>query len=371
MKILDKGYIVDSEKMAGSRRSHMFTTLYRLKSGRLLASFRRGKDKKSADGNCVLTESTDDGRTWREICDGFYNTFEGVDGEIRGMELAELYDGKLQGYFGWIKRTGSEEFYDETTDEVAPKRLITAESKDGGATWEDYHLLDIGPVTYPGLSGAVLRLPDGGYLLTGERQERERKDGPSIHKAEALYSPDGRTFTKHMIVARHPEDDIFYYDQRQTIAGNKLVAAYWTYDRKKEKDIPIHLAWGDAGSLTWEIPFSTGIQGQIAAPIFLSDDRLLLFYVHRHEPCSMRLIASSDGGKSWDRENELVVYSKAEFGEERKEAVDGYVRLWSAMYAWTFGHPTGVVLDDGSLLLAYYAGAEETRLSVRWARVEV
>ena len=41
------------------------------------------------------------------------------------------------------------------------------------------------------------------------------------------------------------------------------------------------------------------------------------------------------------------------------------------MGTWSFGHPTASVLPDGSLLLVYYAGADETCLSIHWARVEV
>ena len=41
------------------------------------------------------------------------------------------------------------------------------------------------------------------------------------------------------------------------------------------------------------------------------------------------------------------------------------------MAKWSFGHPSATVLDDGTVLLAYYAGEDETNLSVCWARVKV
>jgi hypothetical protein len=40
------------------------------------------------------------------------------------------------------------------------------------------------------------------------------------------------------------------------------------------------------------------------------------------------------------------------------------------MMAWRFGHPRGVLLLDGSLFVAYYAG-DERATSMRWAHIEL
>ena len=39
----------------------------------------------------------------------------------------------------------------------------------------------------------------------------------------------------------------------------------------------------------------------------MPDGRLFLFYVHRQQPCGMRLVCSFDGGVSFDLENEIVI----------------------------------------------------------------
>jgi len=145
---------------------------------------------------------------------------------------------------------------------------------------------------------------------------------------------------------------------------------FWTYDRAAEKDKTIHMAWGDPDTLRWETPFSTGIEGQIAEPIPLPDGRLLAFIVHRNPPGSMRLVMSNDAGRTWDQDNALVVYEKT--GREAgTNGESGFAAYWDDMFAWTFGHPAGTVLEDGSVLLAYYAGEDTTCLSPRWARVDV
>ena len=85
----------------------------------------------------------------------------------------------------------------------------------------------------------------------------------------------------------------------------------------------------------------------------------------------MRLVVSRDEGRSWETANELVVYESDGPGEQGISTETTYDEFWEAMGTWSFGHPTAAVLADGSLLLVYYAGPDETCLSVHWARVQI
>jgi hypothetical protein len=62
----------------------------------------------------------------------------------------------------------------------------------------------------------------------------------------------------------------------------------------------------------------------------------------------------------------VVVYDSSagtESGADRSRALTDY---WSDMNAWRFGHPRGVLLPDGTVLVVYYAGDRTT--SARWAK---
>lgn len=369
MQIVDEGFVVDAEHLPGSRRAHTFTSLCRLRSGTILITYRRGTNKDSPDGTCVIARSTDGGATWQEIFAGFETAFEDVPGEIRAAELAERVDGVLLAALTWIDRSrGERTLYDRASDMIRPSRLLLSQSTDGGATWSLPRVLPTGAARCPVLAGPVVHVPGRGWLITFERQEPEFEGGPSVHAARALFGHDGRRFDTDLTVARHPDDRVFYYDQRQTVSPDgRPVAAFWSYDREAERDLDIHLAWGSPDSLTWNTPRPTGITGQIGQPIALPDDRLLLFYVRRHPPCGMRLIAAEDGGHHWDHAGELIVHGHA----PDEAADDTYDGLWDAMPRWTFGHPTAVVLDPATLLLAHYAGTDASNLSVRWCRVAV
>jgi len=134
----------------------------------------------------------------------------------------------------------------------------------------------------------------------------------------------------------------------------------------------IHIAWGDPETLRWSVPSDTGLAGQIAQPIPLSDGRLAAFYVHRHPPASLRLIISRDQGQTWDRDKELIVYDAGRAIQKGLDGTSDYAQYWDDMLTnWNFGHPAGVVLDAKTLLLLYYAGPHAQCLSVWCARVEL
>jgi len=369
MHITARGLVFDASAIEGPLRVCSFTSLLQRGDGTLLVSFRRGSGKDSADGNCVICESTDEGASWSMISEGFETTFEDTAGEVRSSELAELDDGRLLAVQGWVDRSGGDGVLrDAETDAMASMHILLETSHDAGRSWQDQRVLRRDSV----LSGPVIRLPDRGWLVTSEFSQGQTVTSERFHGAYAHYSRDGERFEAPVDVV--PEDPhIFFYDQRQRLCPRtgRPVALFWTYDMRSESDIEMHMAWGDAESLTWETPRSMGLAGQVAMPIPLEDGRLLAFYVHRHEPGSLRLVVSHDEGHTWDRENELVVYESGGGLEQGIDAEATYDEFWEAMATWSFGHPTAAVLRDGSLLLVYYAGLDDTCLSVHWARVEV
>ena len=372
MELVHEGYILQAETTPEPRRVCTFTALSRLASGKLLATFRLGGAKDSADGNCMVAESCDAGVSWQIVCEGFATDLEGVAGEIRAAEIAELEPGQLVAVLSWVNRSqGDGPFFDSGTETPLPIRLLTARSQDGGRTWGSYHAPGLGPLQRASVTGPPVRLPDGPWLLPFESFSK-REDGAEAQSTNALLTRDGESIDRVVTVAEHPQHAHYYWDQRLawSAARRKPVAMFWTYDREGEADLPIHIAWGAPDGQAWEPPRSTGIRGQIAAPIPLPDGRLLAFYVHRHSPGSLRLIASEDDGSTWDKSGEIVVYEQAA-GRSSARGERDFTQYWDEMAAWTFGHPAGLVLDERTVLLAYYAGDSDTCLSARWARVEV
>ena len=89
---------------------------------------------------------------------------------------------------------------------------------------------------------------------------------------------------------------------------------------------------------TWSTPAKTPMWGYPAHLRQLQDGRLLATYGHRREPFGIRACLSSDGGKSWNIESEIVLRDDLKNRD--------------------LGYPTTTQLDDGTLLTAYYGRDE-------------
>ncbi len=370
MKILEQGCIYDATKSTNTKRTCCCTSFRLLSSGKILASFRLGSNKDSADGNCLVAESVDWGKNWTIISDGFETALDSIAGEIRVAELSEMADGSVVAFVLWVDRRTGKVLYDGQTDSVLPTKLAMTRSSDGGKTWGIYQKLDTKNFLGPAISGPTLHLPEQGWLVPFENFQ----PGSGIHTANALFSSNGETFDRLLTVAHDSQNKVYFFDARhaQSPKTGRLVAMFWTYNRQTEKDEDIHIAWGDPAILKWERPFSTGIRGQVCQPLPLIDGRLAAFYVHRHPPGSLRLILSEDNGKTWDRQNELVVYKCDSTKQKGLDGKSNYAQYWDDMLmTWTFGHPTGVLLPDNTLLLGYYAGPNVNCLSVYWAWVQL
>ncbi|MAE64715.1 MAG: hypothetical protein CMJ18_10655 [Phycisphaeraceae bacterium] len=356
MEIIDRGLIFDADSAAPPRRCCCFTHLRRLGDGRILSIFRLGSGKDTADGNCVVARSDDDGATWENVSEGFGRVLDGRDGEIREADVWEIDGAALGATMTWVDRSAGDCIFDMDTEAILPTRVASARSTDGGRTWSRPRAIDTGEMNNMVLTGSGLSVPGRGYVSLTENFQQQEDGSEAVHTSNALFTTDGVSFGPPATVTRHPQDRVFYWDQRQALCPRtgRAVGFFWTWDRGAKKDLPIHAAWGDAETLRWQNVFSTGVTGQIAAPIPLTDGRLLMFYVRREAPGGMRLIASGDDGRTWDEAGGITIYEAQ-----------------TDLSIWSFGHPAAVILDDGTLLLSHYGGPEADRLAVHWARLRV
>lgn len=369
MKIEKQGFILDVEKEKSGKKTCIFTGLFKHSSGRIFSSFRISTRKDSSDGKGVIAEFID--RTkWEIIFSEFETEFEGKKGDIKAVELFERKNGEMSAVLSWFDYSKGPKLYDASSDTILPGKLILADSSDMGKTWSNYRVIDTKNLPGPALTGPVITTSDK-HLIFFETYGPETPGDISRHAARCIISEDGSNFARIVTVANDMENTFYYWDQRNAfdVRSRKIITMFWTYDRKRERDIDIHISYGDEKDLTWTQPVPTGIKGQIAAPIVIPGHKLLCFYVHRHKPGSMRLILSEDGGKTWRFDKELIIYQNIEGVQKGVSGESSYAQYWEDMTTWSFGHPSGILLDNSHVLLAYYAGKDSTELSARYAIV--
>ncbi len=337
LKVVERGVIWENATDDPERRSACFPNVALLSDGRMLATCRVGSKKDSADGKLMFCESLDKGRTWRELGILLSSEFEGVPGELRFGGLSEPSPGRILLAAIWVDRSDpSLPFANPETIGILPMKILLTESADGGFTWAPFREVDVSPMIQPALTGPVMRMPDGRLALSFETNKHYDDPTPVKHHAALIFSEDeGATWKEPTVVATSPE--YYFWDQRHAILpdGSSL-ALFWTYSIQKERDVEIHRAFSRDSGRTWDTPTGIGIEGQVAYPVSLGGDDVLMLYVHRHQPPSLRALLSRDRGQTWSRDGEVVFYAK-ELTEAGMAPGTDTAQYWQDMELWTFG----------------------------------
>jgi hypothetical protein len=360
MKILSRGTVFDASNASPSECCCAFTSLVKLSSGKLLCSFKSGPSKLSPQDRVIIMESEDGGRTWGRLYDGFDTTFAGVPGSFSGGYLFEADQDRLLISLHWVDRSDpAKPLSNPVTSGVLPMKYLLAESHDQGRTWSKPAEVSLAP--HPGSNPTceMLRLNDGSLLLAYESW-KEWNDVDGDQSASVKLSRDeGKTWSRPITMASDPAKQLYYWDNHVTKQPNtgKLLAAFWTHDTTQGRDTTISLAWGEPDGSQWSEPSRTNVEGQVVSPIFLEDGRLMLVYVHRHDPPSIRAIISDDLGKTWNFVDEIIIHDNCNQNQQGMDKSRTNAEYWNDMTRWTFGHPKVIQRADRQFLVVYYAPA--------------
>lgn len=376
MRVEERGLIYDATQSPDSRRIAFFTGLCPLRSGAILSGFQVGPSKHAPNATICLHRSSDGGRTWLALPSQFETTIDGKPGSLAAAELVEPEPGRLLLFTTWFDRSDPDRpLFDPETEGILRSKQLLAVSADDGETWSAWRELSTPGLTGCATTGPVTLWEDGTLAYAFESFKEFDDPSPARHAAWLLVSRDGgRTFEPPYLVAKDPENRLYYWDQRlcPTPTPGGFVALFWTHDRLDQRDRNVHLLSSSIGdSPAFVAPRETPIPGQIAAPLVLDDGRLLAFVVDRGRPGTMTLWQSSDGGESWPSKAALTVHVHEEHARTTQGKVNiDFKQYWEDMGKWSFGHPAIRPLGGGRVLLAYYAGSPD-RMSIHWARVAV
>jgi len=372
-----QGLIFNATQQPPEHRVAFFPSLCPLRSGAILCGFQNGPAKHAPTSTIRLCRSWDGGRSWALLPVRFETQWRSVPGSLAVAELVEVEPGRLLLLATWFDRSDrARPLFDPVTQGILRSRQLLAVSADDGQSWSGWRELPTGDLRGCSLTGPPLRWNDGTLAVALESFKEFDDPRPGRHGAWILVSRDGgESFSPPMLVAQHPENKVYYWDQRLCAGpGNgEFTALFWTHDLAERRDLNVH--WRRAvvaGETLAGTPVrATPIPGQIAAPLHTDDGRLLAFVVDRGRPGTMTLWCSHDGGETWPASERLVVYAHDERAAitQGREQID-FAQYWEDMGKWSFGHPAIRALADGRVLLAWYAGTPDC-MSLHWARVRL
>ena len=386
MQIVDSG-ILSRGQPDSSRAILTFPTVIALEDGSLLASYRTGTTKDSDDETVEFVRSLDNGRTWSEPWKPFENpTLDGLSGSLRVCYLTELSPGHLLAAALWIDRTTypGGGLFNEETEGCLPMSVLLADSDDNGESWSPWRLVpmpaEIGP---PSLTAPVLMLADGSLALSIETNKQYNDASPWMQKVVFLHSQDhqgtkGRQgsggkpavdqrWGEPVVAGEDPSGRIFFWDLRCGVAPDGRVAIFaWTYDTVTTRYLNIHRRISADSGHTWTDVEDLGFADQAARPAMLADGRVVLPYVDRFGSRSIRARLAATIDAPFYAATEVVLYQQEQASGDQTDSTS---ELLSEMSLWTFGLPYGEALADGTALVVYYAGTDET-MDIHWARID-
>ena len=371
MRIVDAGAITQSAP-GTDRAVFTFPALLACRDGSLLLTCRRGSDKDCADEWVELYRSLDGGRRWGRIDSEFPAAKVGGAGSsLRVVYLTEINEGHLLAASMWIDREThpGAPLFNPRTEGCLPMGIFLADSFDGGRSWSAWRQVelpaDIGP---PSLTNPLIKLPDGALLLSVETNKRYEDDSKWYQRVVALRSYDGGlSWDAPSDAGYDPSGRIFNWDQRigLTVDG-RLVSFAWVYDTLDARYCNIRRRVSSDSGRVWSAAQDIGIADQAGHPAMLLDGRIILAWVDRFGSGSIRARAAADACADFDPASEVVIYKHSEKARQTR----GTTGTLDDMSIWTYGLPYAEALEDGDVMVVYYAG-DQRAMDIHYARLSL
>ena len=318
--------------------------------------YRCGTTKYSSDGRLMMQLSTDNGFLWSTPL----NVFDGNKNSPREAVccggIAAGSSGELFVNFFTTLETPAETYLFSKEGKSLKRKISVIKSSDQGQSWSQAKSINFAPYQNVGTPTSPFELPDGRLCFPIEAETDK-----GVQSSVSVFSTiDCNEFTPININAGDNNGRFNYCDAHYTILDNgNILMLLWTFVQENEETINVHKSYSADNGLTWSTPEPTPIKGQVTVPLAHSSGKLIAATNYRDYPEGIYLWVSEDNGTSWAKDS-FVMWN------ERKKQITGTKSpniskehknegVWEALQGFTFGTPDLKELNDGSILMSYYA----------------
>ena len=331
-----------------------------LDDGSVICAYRQGSTKHSRDASLLCCRSTDRGLTWQHPVDVFDRRSAAAALSVHAGAVAQAGDGSIVAVLTAVTMADEPDSYIFSAQgRTLKQQLYGVRSLDGGVTWGDPQ-----PISLGGAAGNFYVGTRPHPLVTGELLlvlETTEEDGRETVVATAL-NPHDLTCSVPVPCVDDPTAQVSYGDGRCTqLDDGRILLLTWAFATGGERSFPPHRSTSSDGGRTWTAPSDTRTSGQVISPLSLGEGRVIAATNLRAVRPGIRLRFSDDEGQTfraspsvllWEAREERIV---AEPLEEPEEGAVDESGIWDELPDYSFGYPDLVRLDDGSVLLTYYA----------------
>lgn len=333
--------------------------------------YRRGTSKYSRDGVLLAQSSSDGGNSWSDPVSVFDRTAVSEPESVHYGVVCE-HDGAAAAFFKTVEAKNSDAYIFSEEGRRLRQRTYMCRSENGGNSWSTSVEVELkGGPRDTFLGSRPLSLPGGRLLMpveaTGEHGQQFMMGS---------FSDDGgRSFSPLFPIMHDESGKLGFGDGKVAILPDgRIVMLAWTYINSSEETIQVHQCVSSDGGCTWSPPQPTDTVCQIMTPLVLADGSLLAAGNVRTQVEGIRLFHSVDCGKTWS-DFPIQLWDPA---KKKVTAVPLPVEprpgkgeeLWNSLPSYDFGTPEMTMLDDGEILLVYYATVDEV-IHVRACRFAI
>jgi Neuraminidase (sialidase) len=300
-----------------------FPVTIKLDNGDLLTVLRGGAPHVGIKGRLDLVRSTDMGKTWSAPW-----TAIDEDQDDRNPAMGQMRDGSI--VLAYCILSG----FDSTGLNVSRNRaerrfdgVYLIRSTDRGKTWSkpvrdqaifDFYKLNGAVSPY----GKIIQLKDGTALMS---VYFEFHDGRGNESYLFRSRDNGKSWGEPSLMAKH-------YNETGIVElkNGKLLAAL-----RSEQGGNLATSESADRGRTWSAPVQVTKDREHPADLIqLKDGRVLMTFGERNPPRGVHALLSNDGGKTWDKNKEVVLADDSPNGD--------------------CGYPSSVEVLEGRIVTLYY-----------------
>jgi Neuraminidase (sialidase) len=372
MRIIDRGIAIKGEQ-GTDYQSCLFPGFCVLPSGRWIVTCRAAPARNiNWNQRVFLSYSDDEGKTWSKPFSPFKpKILNGKIGVFRGAYLTYLDNNEIFATLHWIDYSDPDlPAFNEKTEGVLDCFIFTSRSYDNGLTWSDPEFVDTSIFKWPApITGPALYPGSDCIIIQFELNKPYYDTSQWTHASILFFSYDrGKTWPEYFLVGKDRENKIFYWDQRPGVLNDgTILDMFWTYNNKTCSYLNIHARCSRDRGKTWSEIWDTGISGQPGHPVSISGNRIVMPFIQRDRFPVIKIRTSSDGGKTWQKNSEMVIYSNEEKfrHSEKKTMAD----TWAEFNKFSVGWPITAKVNDTDIIVAFYNGVNPDSTNIEWARI--
>jgi sialidase-1 len=367
IETIDEGVIFDNPLPQLKSRQGYFPNIVSTDSGRLIAAFTVGEAMESVDSATVISESTDEGKTWKMISSVIDKTGHKVP-LSDCMKITYAGGSKLLALgYAFSRPDERLPLGNPQTGGLLDDQVIYTESNDLGLSWEISRKIETTFGSHVEASAPVTILKNGWYAAP--IANFPNWDGTFEHDpcGRFLVSKDkGRTWDDSSLTMRFPEGHVSAYEQRACQLGSgDIVVISWNEDLKTGKRLPNHYCISSDNGRTFTEPKSTGIMGQTASVMSFGGNRVLALHCRRRDtdkPGIYAYIADLSRGE-WDILSEKKVWAPA----LPMAAMSNMAEVFSFI---RFGQPSAIPLGKNVYMMVNWV-IEDGQGKIAWHKLRI